>query len=76
MQPRVAVACFKGTVKNKLNDDSASTISVCTGEVKPRDTKTVHAVFDVGAIAKLCRGKDGLLEWDRCSFTVNDVTTN
>lgn len=69
-----ARACIRGIVTRKNSSNTAESIVVCTGEVRHKESKTLQAMFTVGAIKTLCPGDYGGVNWDNCSFQVIDMT--
>ena len=66
--------CLKGVIKRANSSATTESVVVCTGEVRPKETKTVSAPFPVGAVRSLCPGDYGGVKWDDCSFEMLDVT--
>lgn len=69
-------ACLQGKVTNKAGN-SAETVVVCSGDIKPHSTVHIEAPFKVGAVLDLCNkaGAYGkVLDWSDCAFETVDKT--
>jgi hypothetical protein len=70
-------ACIEGVVTSKSTHSAASTVAVCTGDMKPHTTVVLEAPYKPGAIMDMCSTEVGEgrfarkeLDWDLCDFEV------
>lgn len=74
-----AYACVRGVVTAKASGAKVESFTVCTGDVKNNSTVHLTTRYTLGAVLDLCHGDTSPLgikrvDWDKCTFTVKDVT--
>jgi hypothetical protein len=72
-------SCFRAVVTGKgTGPVRAESVTVCTGEMKPRTTTVLVAPYRIGAVERLCSGPfdrfgNAHLDWSLCTFTTETV---
>jgi hypothetical protein len=76
-KPFIQWACYRGQVTRKADREKVFSAVVCTGEMKPMTTVSLHAPYPPGQLHKLCSKEDRVLgidrfDWDLCEFQFVD----
>ncbi|MCA9619420.1 MAG: DUF4339 domain-containing protein [Myxococcales bacterium] len=67
------IACMVGRIAQKdSNGVQLKSMPMCTGPVRPLETKAVSAPWSGGRPVDMCNNVRGFLDWDKCTFSVEN----
>lgn len=67
------VACMQGLlVQKEAAGVRLYSMPMCSGPVRPNETRAISAPWDGGRAGDMCKSAAGYLDFDKCMFTVID----